>query len=327
MMPTSNLVIGVDAGGTSTRAALATTNGTFRGHGRAGAGNPLAHGTHRAAAAIGVAVRSALGAHDANAVSRVVVGLAGDGALTDPATAAAFTAQWAAIGLQCPVEIVGDAVAAFASAACEAEGSVLIAGTGASAVRIAGRSIRDTAGGLGWLLGDEGAGFWLGRGAVRACVEALSGRVESPILAPQVCRSLGVEDPDPTTVITAAYARPPLELATLAPLVTAAARQGDPAAERLVAAAASELIATLAKIRGPGPTVLAGSCLTTGNPVAESVAAQAAASGEVRFAGAAQAGAAWLAAVGAGGLAAAAAADLHTAMMEQVKKVGIGRTP
>ncbi|WP_194916401.1 BadF/BadG/BcrA/BcrD ATPase family protein [Catenulispora rubra] len=242
--------------------------------------------------------------------------------MTDPATAAAFAAQWSGIGLQCPVQIVGDAVVAFASAACEADGSVLIAGTGASAVRITGRSIQDTAGGLGWLLGDEGAGFWLGRGAVRACVEALSERVESPVLARQVCRSLGVEDSDPTTVITAAYARPPLELATLAPLVTAAARQGDPAAEGLVAAAASELIATLAKVRGPGPTVLAGSCLTTGNPVAESVAAQAAASGEVRFAGAAQAGAAWLAAVGAGGLEAAAAAELHAAMMERVETGG-----
>ena len=78
------LLLGVDAGGTASRAALTTLDGTAVGAGNAGPGNPSAQGV-QAAKAIGSAVREALGDHDPAAVSAAVVGVAGISGLTNPA--------------------------------------------------------------------------------------------------------------------------------------------------------------------------------------------------------------------------------------------------
>src|SRR4051794_889639 len=95
---------------------------------------------------------------------------------------------------------------AFASATPAPSGTVLIAGTGTVATRITDGVITATAGGLGWLLGDEGSGFWLGRAAVRATVEFLSGRADAPVLASLVIRHLvGAARPTPNELITAVY--------------------------------------------------------------------------------------------------------------------------
>ncbi|MEV4177299.1 ATPase, partial [Nonomuraea sp. NPDC049709] len=67
-------------------------------------------------------------------------------------------------------------------------------------------------------------------------------------------------------------ARPPLALAELAPLVSRAARGGDPTAVSIVAEAASHLVRTVSEVHEPGlPIVLAGSVLTAEGPVREAV--------------------------------------------------------
>src|SRR5687767_15935400 len=101
------LILGVDAGGTASKAVVTSPAGTILGRGTAGPGNPAAVGS-AAAVAIGAAVRAALGPHDPGGVVAGVVGVAGVSILADPGVAAAFTAQWAALGLTCPVEIVAD---------------------------------------------------------------------------------------------------------------------------------------------------------------------------------------------------------------------------
>lgn len=159
--------LGVDAGGTASRAIVVALDGTVIGRGVAGPGNPAVAG-HQAARSIGMAIRAALGDHAAGSVRAGVLGVAGAGMLTDPGIAAAFDAEWESIGLTCPVSIVGDAIAALATAASGGSGTVLIAGTGAIAARITDWRITRTADGLGWLLGDEGSGRWLGLQAVRA---------------------------------------------------------------------------------------------------------------------------------------------------------------
>jgi N-acetylglucosamine kinase-like BadF-type ATPase len=159
--------LGVDAGGTASRAVLVALDGTVIGRAVAGPGNPAAAG-HQAARSIGRAIRTALGDHAAGSVRAGVLGVAGVGMLIDPGIAAAFDAEWESIGLACPVSIVGDAIAALATAASGGSGTVLIAGTGAIAARVTDWRITRTADGLGWLLGDEGSGRWLGLQAVRA---------------------------------------------------------------------------------------------------------------------------------------------------------------
>ncbi|MBF8194591.1 ATPase, partial [Nonomuraea sp. K274] len=78
---------------------------------------------------------------------------------------------------------------------------------------------------------------------------------------------------DPGARLAAAvHGREPLALAELAPLVSEAARDGDPAAVAIVAEAASRLARTAAQVHEPGlPIVLAGGVLTAEGPVREAV--------------------------------------------------------
>ncbi|MEU4428342.1 BadF/BadG/BcrA/BcrD ATPase family protein, partial [Actinoplanes sp. NPDC024001] len=125
-----DLVVGVDAGGTTSRAVVATLSGQVVGRGVAGPGNPLSAGP-RAAASIATALRQALAGVSTSAVTAGVLGLAGDSACTDPAITAALAGAWASAGLTCPWTVVGDAITAFAAGTSAPHGAVLIAGTGA----------------------------------------------------------------------------------------------------------------------------------------------------------------------------------------------------
>ena len=71
-------------------------------------------------------------------------------------------------------------------------------------------------------------------------------------------------------VIQAVHSRPGVELSVLAPLVSAAYRDGDPQARSIVERAAAALLATLGRIRDPAettPIVLAGSLTSDTSPV------------------------------------------------------------
>src|SRR4051812_28301668 len=106
------LVVGVDAGGTTSRAVIATTTGEILGRGTAGPGNPLGEGP-RAAAGIGAAIEAALSGKDPSTVVAATLGIAGTSVTSNPVIADAFAAMWAHAGLTCPMTVVGDVIPAF----------------------------------------------------------------------------------------------------------------------------------------------------------------------------------------------------------------------
>ncbi|MBM0235037.1 ATPase, partial [Micromonospora sp. STR1_7] len=71
------VVVGLDVGGTSTRATALTLTGERLGTGRAGGGNPTSHGAERAAAELLTALRGALADVDPARVAAGTIGLAG----------------------------------------------------------------------------------------------------------------------------------------------------------------------------------------------------------------------------------------------------------
>ncbi|MFB9661178.1 BadF/BadG/BcrA/BcrD ATPase family protein [Glycomyces mayteni] len=173
----STLVLGLDVGGTSSRAVTTTLDGAVVGRGAAGGGNPLAVPPDLAAAEVARALAAALAGTDPRRIAAAVLGLAGVSGFDRPETSAAFQRVWDAAGLQCPVAAVGDAQVAFASGTDAPLGTVLIAGTGAAAARIDADRITRVGDGLGWLLGDKGSGFWIGRRAAADTAASLqSGR-------------------------------------------------------------------------------------------------------------------------------------------------------
>ncbi|WP_433215539.1 N-acetylglucosamine kinase [Dactylosporangium sp. CS-047395] len=256
------VVVGVDAGGTASKAVALDEDGTVLGRGAGGPGNPAASGPP-AARAVGSALRSALNGLDPANVVAGVVGVAGVSALADPAIARAFAAEWEALGLRCPIPVVGDAVTAFAAGGDWAAGAVLICGTGAVAALVDGLETTRVADGLGWLLGDEGSGLWLGLQAVRRAVR----RWDTP-LARRVARHSGAADPD--ELVHWAQALPPF--GALAPDVCELADAGDPDAGAIVAEAATRLVATLDELAAPAaPVVLGGGLLVADTPVRRAV--------------------------------------------------------
>lgn len=303
-------VVGVDVGGTSTRAVVMGLDGEILGRGAAGGANPNSHPPAVAAARVAEAIATAFGARNPGTARHCVLGLAGVSKLSDPAVRAEFDSALAGIGLRCPVTNVSDAEVAFASATAEPDGTVLVAGTGSVAARIAGRRRTTVAGGHGWLLGDEGSAYWIGREAVRATLHALRAQAGLGPLANAVLAEAlpGPVDTEPgwreryyARLITAANSEPPIRLARFAGLVSTHAPV-DPAAKEIVDAAAATLLELLHAVRSPAettPIVLIGSVAGAGTPVGEALRAALAAGSEGPLVAAAEgaAGAAWLAAL------------------------------
>ena len=274
-MPAS-LVLGLDIGGTSTRALLVDTTGARLGTGRAGGANPTSHGPEAATVQLRIALDAALDGYDPALVRAGVIGMAGVGKLvSDPRARQSFEDAWRAAGLRCDYALEGDALVAFASATAAPSGTVLIAGTGAIAAEVRDLRLARIADGHGWLLGDNGSGFWLGREAARAALAVHDGSISDGLLTRAVrVALLGspaiAADPRETAsdIVQVVNARPPVKLAELAPIVLDAYDR-DPLAQRLVAQAAEHLVATAALVHVPGaPTVLAGGMLTADTPLA-----------------------------------------------------------
>ncbi|MGW3424148.1 BadF/BadG/BcrA/BcrD ATPase family protein [Streptomyces phaeochromogenes] len=195
-----DLVVGLDAGGTRTRAVLASAvDGRVLGQGVSGPGNALTVPVPLLTDHLTEAVARAVPEADRARVVAVAGGFAGaaETAPDEPGRLNALAALTAALRrLGIAVDSVGvssDIEAAFASApGAPADGLALVAGTGAVAMRIIDRRCAVTVGGDGWLLGDDGGGFWIGRSAVRAALRMADGRGGPTTLAVAVGGALGV---------------------------------------------------------------------------------------------------------------------------------------
>jgi N-acetylglucosamine kinase-like BadF-type ATPase len=139
------------------------------------------------------------------------------------------------------VAVGDDTEAALAGAFRGGPGVVVIAGTGSGALGQdpAGRQAR--AGGHGFLLGDEGGGYWIGREAVRAALRAAD-RIDPPTELAQVARAAFG---DLVSAVQEVHRHPADRtlLTRLVPAVVAAAGAGDATAGRILAEAADHLAA------------------------------------------------------------------------------------
>lgn len=260
-----DLVLGIDGGGTHTRARLARAGGAIVGSGEAGRSNPNAQGLPAAQEqvlqAVELAFRQAGISRD-----KVAAACLGIGGTDRPAERAAWTA-WALEHLAVRAVVVNDGEILLAAGTPENWGVALVAGTGSIAwgKSRAGQNAR--AGGWGYLFGDEGSGFELGREALRAAAQAADGRGPETKLLAAILEHWGCREP--MELIPRVYrdkARP-ADLAALAPLITRCAQERDPVARRLVAQAA-EALATMVRavcraldFRGEIPLAMTGGLL------------------------------------------------------------------
>ena len=297
------LVLGLDAGGTSTRAVVASAEGEVLGRGSGAGANQ--HSARDPAAALTEALRAALTGLDPARVAVGVLGLAGAGAAGLARAERLAATAWEQAGLTGRPTVVTDLAVAFAAATAGPDGTLLLAGTGAVSALFRDRAAVRRCDGYGWLVGDEGSGVWLGREAVRAALGALDGRAEPTSLVRAVSQALlgdggtgeggtddggtgdggtgdGVSDGPAQRLVGAVYAAEPARLGALAPVLDAVAREGDAVALRIVAEGAACLLRSalaLGPVDPGAPFVLAGSLLTRSTLLAARVRAGLAAAG------------------------------------------------
>ena len=270
-------LIGIDGGGTGLRVGLYDRDLTLLAEATGETVNPSIVGREEAARRITQGIQQALGTVPAAAVSAACAGVAG--------AASTHSQDWleSVIRAALPaaaVRVSADYEIALVGAHGRREGLLLLAGTGSLAYGINAAGATALAGAWGYLIGDEGSGYWLGAQALRAVVRAADGRGSITALTGRLLDHLQLAQPLDLIPWLYRSEQPRMrDVAALAPLVLDVAQSGDTVAGALVAEGAAELaLAARAVCDRLGLSVqqaaFAGSLLTTPNPLSAAVCGQ-----------------------------------------------------
>jgi glucosamine kinase len=251
-MTAGDLVLGLDVGGSKTHAVLSDGERVIDDV-LAGSANPSSVGVEEASRQLGIVFRQ-LGDVE---IAAICAGVAGAD------SAAAEDRFRALLGLRAPsavISVVHDSALLLAGAQL-ASGIAIISGTGSAGWGrdAAGRTAR--AGGWGYLLGDEGSGYWVTRMAVRHALERVDLGEPADLLSQQLTADCGLQNP--AELLEHYYAHPERRFwAGRARIVFELAAEREPVSSAIVTGA-GEALAHLATIVGrrlgiDGPVVLAG---------------------------------------------------------------------
>jgi N-acetylglucosamine kinase-like BadF-type ATPase len=261
-----DLLLVVDAGGTKTAAWLVHENNAgerrILGRGLASAGNPLSAGFPEATRAILEATTSALSAasHEGR-VARALMSIAG---AANPRLRDHFL-DWAqSERIAKKLAIVPDVLPVLAAGSPKCCGIALIAGTGSVAMVRSDDGHSMLVGGWGYLLGDEGSGYSIGRAALQHTLACLEANSERGVLVQSVLEKTSVKSVRELTSAVYEQPFPRISIAAMAPLVMSAAEAGETAAVAILDGAARELAALVGRAatyldRAENPLALAAS--------------------------------------------------------------------
>jgi N-acetylglucosamine kinase-like BadF-type ATPase len=232
----TRVVAGVDVGGSKTLAAVADEDGRILGTGSAGGGNRQMVGAAGFRAAVDAAVEAALAA--AGAESGDLVGLhVGAAGLDFPEDGVELTDALA--GYRGAV-VENDALLGLHAGTSSGWGGVVIGGSGTNAAARAPDGTTVFVGGMGWHAGDSGGASMLGVEAQRLAIRSWEGREPPTRLTAALVGLMAATDMAEVFKRVSTFDRVPDPL-DVAPLVAAAARDGDEPSAALLAAHGKEL--------------------------------------------------------------------------------------
>ena len=255
--------VGIDAGGTKTRVRLADGTGRLIGEGTAGPGNWQLAGEEGFLASVRQAYEAAWkrAGEPGEGAEAIVAGVAGAGRQRDRE---AVEKALASLFTDARVEVHTDAAIALAAGTLGEAGAVVIAGTGSMAMAVGPRGETVRAGGWGYLLGDEGSGYYLGLESIKAALKDHDGTGPSTSLKERLLRELGLAAPEDFVSFAYQEKVPHDRIAALAKAAIDEARAGDAVATKIVNGAVAHLVrlcATVirkARFRSTVPLVTAG---------------------------------------------------------------------
>ncbi|MGO9558467.1 MAG: N-acetylglucosamine kinase [Acidimicrobiales bacterium] len=278
-------LLGLDIGGSTSRAWLASADGTIILRATAPSASLAAAGREQAESVIAALLAElGLGTPAAPLLDAICVGTAGSGA----GGAVGWVVERFSRIVRPParerIAVVNDSRLALAAEGL-VSGIALIAGTGSTAIGVLGEC-EERAGGWGYLLGDDGSGYWVVREAVRQlCLRRDEGQLAGALGDTLFAQSGATDTLD---LIQRFHEDPaPARWAGIAPALL---DSPDPAAETILAAAADSLAALVAQVAGrlhhppPVPVVLAGGLVVNhaalGAATVEAIVARLGALGE-----------------------------------------------
>lgn len=265
--------IGIDGGGTGTRAALADAEGRVLASARAGSANRNHHTHEQVRAVFQDVLRQTLAFLPAQGdLAGIFLGLSGVSTDADKRDIQTILRGIPEAGRAGRVTVANDTAAALTGGLSGRPGLALIAGTGSVCLGRNARGEQHLCGGWGALADDIGSAPWVGLRALQAVVRAEDGRLPPTLLQPIVFEFLGLAEPRRLISRVHNHGLERTELGQLAPLVADACRLGDGAAAQILreaAAALSEMAAvTSRRLFGDADCemVLAGGLALSGAP-------------------------------------------------------------
>jgi len=221
-----NCFIGIDGGGTATRAALTDAAGICRAVASCAPANIL-HLSRQEFKRVFHTLFNRLyaqsGKNSAD-IARVAAGLAGTGRNADRLKAESVFAE---LGFAGKATIVSDMDIALAGAIPAGPGIVLNAGTGSIVLARDAAGRVERCGGWGYLLGDEGSGYAIGLEALRCALKSRDTVLPETELTQLICTTFGIGEVAQLVPKVYAESLSRRDIAALAPGVLDAAERGD----------------------------------------------------------------------------------------------------
>jgi N-acetylglucosamine kinase-like BadF-type ATPase len=230
-------VLGIDAGGTKTVCQLADEHGEVLAEARRGGANLQASGELEVEKVLHDVMEEALGDSEIRPAA-ICLGIAG---VDRPDDARVMEQIMRRIGYKARVLIVNDALVALEAGAPGKPGVVLVAGTGSIAYGRNAQNQSARAGGWGYVLGDEGSGYWIGRAALRAVLREADRRGPQTQLTGLLLHYYGVTRAQELIAQVYQGALRPAAIASLAQCVQGAFNNGDEVAIGILRNAADQL--------------------------------------------------------------------------------------
>ncbi|MFN8379016.1 MAG: BadF/BadG/BcrA/BcrD ATPase family protein [Anaerolineae bacterium] len=232
--------MGIDGGGSTLRVAIVDAALTPLAEVTRSTANPSVIGREAAASLIQSAMRDAL-SQVSERIEGVGIGVAGASAVHSAAWLLEVVTPLVPRSLVVPST---DMLIALVGAHGALRDVMVLAGTGSVALAINDHAEPVQAGGWGYLLGDEGSGFWLAMEAMRACMRWHDRTLpEAHDLAQRVMGSLGLAHGMDLIPWVYRQPTPTRDIAAQASLVLEAAADGDAVAQDIVTRGARALAA------------------------------------------------------------------------------------
>jgi N-acetylglucosamine kinase-like BadF-type ATPase len=229
-----NVVLGVDGGGTRTRASI-VADGRVLAHAESGSIKRLRVGAEGAENNLRTLLKDVYAMAGITAARAATVGVA---SATLPGTVEWITAVLQDFKAEL-TEVVGDEVIALDAAFHGGPGILQIAGTGSNTIGRAPDGSRECAGGYSSRLGDEGSGYWIGVNSVRRALHAFD-RDEPTQILKKVGEIWGT--PSLEDLVSLGDSTPGPDFAALAPAINELAEAGDSVAIGVLKQAAADLV-------------------------------------------------------------------------------------